>query len=137
MSEEGMPIGQFDRVHRDELERDLAEQQELIADANIIKRGLENPPEFWNILMKYYEKQKERCHERCFNRGAMPTDITERLVDTEVLMLTYLEIKNLIDLPKHIIEKGELALEALIERGKDEQKIMDLQKANKDPIMKR
>ena len=106
MSEQGMPVGQFDRMHRDEDSRKLAEQQEVIADASIIKRGLENPPEFWTILMKYFNKQKERAHERCFNRSAMPDDPIQRLVDTEVLMLTYLEIRNLIELPQRIIEKG-------------------------------
>lgn len=127
----------FDKEHADEKAREQAEQQEYIADAEIIRNGLENPPEFWKIVMKYFNKFKEDAHKRCFDRTNLPSDPMARLIDTEVYMLSYLMIQALIEMPDKVVEKGKEAIEALIEQGKDAQKVSEAIKFTKDPVTKR
>lgn len=132
-----MSTEEFNQMHRDEKEREKADMQELIADAEIIRKGLENPPAFWTTLLKYYTIFRDSVHDDCFDRERLPADPMQRLVDIEVYQLTYLNMKKILNLHNHVIKKGESALKVLVERQKDEEKIEENNKSLKDPYIKR
>ena len=110
--------------------------QEKFDEAYVMNEAMTHPPEFWKILMKYWNLKKTNVLEKIMSRQGLPTEPAARLLDIEVGMEFHNELTHLLKLPEWIIEQGKMAANELKQSGDYDNALkMENKTDGKDPFM--
>lgn len=101
-----------------------------------VQKLMKNPPKGFQVIWDKIKKRLDDLHSTITKRQGLPEDPTARLVEIQVRMEFYNELKFLLSFPEFIIEDAERAFDELKERNIDTGEIREKSDLN-DKFMKR